>query len=148
MTTGECPYCHVGLDPVPKRARACRSCGQKIYIRNGLLVTAADARKHDEESGSPHKWLTPAERLAERRKNALQEVENCKQLDGIVTHMKVESVNMGHAQCEFCRMMTGQTFRLDECTPEIMPPFEGCTTEGGCACWLSAVMVDPDDIGR
>ena len=41
---GYCPYCAARLEPRPTRKKQCPTCGQTMYVRHGMLVTASDAK--------------------------------------------------------------------------------------------------------
>src|ERR1019366_2301905 len=47
----KCPYCIVDLNPRPTRGRKCSSCGEKFYIRKGIIYTSEQARAYDEQYG-------------------------------------------------------------------------------------------------
>jgi hypothetical protein len=53
--TATCPYCAKVIDPRPRRNRKCPHCREPVVLRQGALLTAADAQTIDEKKSPPSK---------------------------------------------------------------------------------------------
>jgi hypothetical protein len=47
--TAACPYCAKVIEPRPRRNRKCPHCREPVVLRQGALLTAADAKALDQE---------------------------------------------------------------------------------------------------
>jgi len=51
--TAACPYCTKVIEPRPRRKRKCPHCREPVVVRQGALLTAADAQALDQKQAEP-----------------------------------------------------------------------------------------------
>lgn len=136
LDSGLCPNCKHPISPRPKRGRKCSFCGEQFYIRSGVLLSPADARKHDEEFGNPIKWMTRPEKIENRRQWVLRDWEQHRSDPEFVWGMRIQTSG-DHLCCEYCCSHADRDIPLSQCSPAAFPPFEACTNaEDGCRCMI------------
>jgi hypothetical protein len=55
-----CPYCSKVIEPRPRRNRKCPHCREPIVLRQGALLTAADAKTRDEKKSADADEAAPS----------------------------------------------------------------------------------------
>jgi hypothetical protein len=59
--TAVCPYCTRTISPRPRRNRKCPHCREPVVLRQGALLTAADARALPDKKAVPEDAAAPAD---------------------------------------------------------------------------------------
>jgi hypothetical protein len=137
----ECPYCHVSIDPRPKRGRKCKSCGEAFYVRQGSLFTAQNARVHDEQFGNPLKWMDRQERFHYHRHYFAREFLKIKQNAEMMIGATI--IAPSTICCSVCHKHHKRFVPVDSGKHEDLPPFSDCTNDDFCPCILRSVFRDP-----
>jgi hypothetical protein len=126
-----CPHCFVVIDPCPTRSRKCPHCRQPIVVRRGYLLTGAEAEEFEGRLAEEKQRITARKRLdrikADRASVArliLQARES-----GVVSGMKPL---VSSDACDVCARNRNRVFAIEDCTPEMLPPYPDCEFEGGC----------------
>ena len=118
------PIVRRAIDPPPKRSRKCPHCRERIELRQGRLLTPAAAEKFDAK-------LTVKEakqRLREGRQNAAKEIREARK-SGVVAGFRPL---VSDDDCSVCQAVRDKFFPVENCTPEMLPPYENCEYEDGC----------------
>src|ERR1700722_9797971 len=118
----ECPYCHVSIDPRPKRANKCKSCGETYHIRQKNLYTAQNARAYDEQFGNPLKWMNREERFHYHRHYFAREFLKTKQAPTLFTGVLIIAPKAPLC-CKVCRKHHRRFVPITTGKPADLPPF-------------------------
>jgi hypothetical protein len=113
---------------MPRRAKACPHCKQRIYVRNHRLLTddqhAKEIRAHREET------------LATFRRNTRQNLKSM--LEAKVKYIEILGVH-DTGSCDMCSRLNGKKLRIATLKDSDLPPHD-CTCDPWCRCCIAAVI--------
>lgn len=138
----ECPYCGKLIEPAPSRRRKCPHCRQAIVVRRGSLYTEADAADFDEfldDARRDRDEKKLGERMALFRENHLRDVEQYRAMGGDIVGVRIVATD---DSCPHCRQQQGRVIPLGKCAANTLPPWNECTHEYGCRCFIEPVWND------
>lgn len=119
-----CPYCKFKFEERPKRNRKCPSCQKKLVLRNGKLLTEAQAVDYDTK-----KYAKIGQQIAASQKKSLIEYKK----SGVVKYVEISSA--GENSCQACKRLNGKRFRLKDELLNPTLPVKNCTGGYGyCRC--------------